>query len=155
MREYGFSLNRILPYKDRIVESVFIRKNMVQWKTLLSQILYNESFTNICSFFPFFNHHYQTVLGNTVPSDSKIFVSEKLFQNNLKFDYKDIFRNLWGLKKNIFTLTILLLHILAFFKNTGVIFVNFSYSEKLELKSTQNKIWNALHILFLVVIQFL
>ena len=28
MQEYGFSLARILPYKDRIVDSVFIRENI-------------------------------------------------------------------------------------------------------------------------------
>ena len=29
MREYGFSLTRVLPYKNRIYDSVFIRENPV------------------------------------------------------------------------------------------------------------------------------
>ena len=33
MREYGFSLTRILPYKNRIVDSVLIRENTGQCKT--------------------------------------------------------------------------------------------------------------------------
>ena len=39
MGEYGFSLTRILPYKDKIVDSVFIRKNMGQWKLVFLQNL--------------------------------------------------------------------------------------------------------------------
>ena len=30
MREYGFSLTRILPYKDKIYDSVLIRENIGQ-----------------------------------------------------------------------------------------------------------------------------
>ena len=30
MREFGFSLTRILPYKDRIVDSAYIRENIGQ-----------------------------------------------------------------------------------------------------------------------------
>ena len=39
MREYGFSLARILQYKDRIVDSVLIRENMVN-ENPYSRILY-------------------------------------------------------------------------------------------------------------------
>ena len=39
MREYGFSLSRILPYKDRNYDSFLIRKNMGQWKPLFSHLL--------------------------------------------------------------------------------------------------------------------
>ena len=39
MREYRFSLTRILPYKDRIVDSDLIRENMGQWKPAFSLIL--------------------------------------------------------------------------------------------------------------------
>ena len=39
MREYEFSLIRILPYKDRIVNSVLIRENTGQWKPAFSHIL--------------------------------------------------------------------------------------------------------------------
>ena len=39
MREYGFSLTRILPYKNRIVGSVLIRENTGQWKPVFSNIL--------------------------------------------------------------------------------------------------------------------
>ena len=42
MREYGFSLSRTLPYKDRIVDSVdsvLIRENTVG-KNLCSRIIY-------------------------------------------------------------------------------------------------------------------
>ena len=42
MREYEFSLTHILPYKDRIVDFVLIRKNMGQWKPVFSHILCNE-----------------------------------------------------------------------------------------------------------------
>ena len=33
MREYGFSLTRILPYKNKIVDSALIRENTGQCKT--------------------------------------------------------------------------------------------------------------------------
>ena len=36
MREYGFSLTRILPYED---DSVFIRENPDQWKRVFLHIL--------------------------------------------------------------------------------------------------------------------
>ena len=39
MREYEFSLIRILPYEDRIVNSVLIRENTGQWKPAFSHIL--------------------------------------------------------------------------------------------------------------------
>ena len=39
MREYGFSLTRILPSKDRIYDSVFIWDNTGQWKPVFSHIL--------------------------------------------------------------------------------------------------------------------
>ena len=39
MREYRFSLTRILLYKDRIVDSVLIQENTGQWKTVFSLIL--------------------------------------------------------------------------------------------------------------------
>ena len=45
MREYGFSLSRILPHKDKIVDSVLIRENTAQRKPVFSQILCN----NVCT----------------------------------------------------------------------------------------------------------
>ena len=33
MQEYGFSLTRIFPYKDRIIDSILIRENAVRQKT--------------------------------------------------------------------------------------------------------------------------
>ena len=42
MREYGFSLTHILPYRDRIVDSVLIRENTGQWKPVFSHILCSE-----------------------------------------------------------------------------------------------------------------
>ena len=41
MREYGFSLTRILPYKDKIVDFVLIRENKGQWKPVFSYTLYS------------------------------------------------------------------------------------------------------------------
>ena len=46
IREYEFSLTRILPYKDRVVESVKIRENTGQWKAVLSQILCSVNSTH-------------------------------------------------------------------------------------------------------------
>ena len=43
MREYDLSLTRILPYKDRIHDSVFMQENTGQWETVFSHILYNET----------------------------------------------------------------------------------------------------------------
>ena len=42
MREYGFSLTRILPYMDRIYNSVFIQKNKGQEQPVFSHILDSE-----------------------------------------------------------------------------------------------------------------
>ena len=42
MREYGFSLTRSLPYKNRIVDSVLLQENMGQGKTIFSHILCSE-----------------------------------------------------------------------------------------------------------------
>ena len=42
MREYGFSLTRILPYKDKIYDSVPLRENTGQSKHVFSHILCNE-----------------------------------------------------------------------------------------------------------------
>ena len=39
MREYGFSLTYVLPYKNRIYESVLIRENTGLWKPVFSHIL--------------------------------------------------------------------------------------------------------------------
>ena len=39
MREYGISLTRILPYKNKTYDSVYKRKNSGQWKPVFSQIL--------------------------------------------------------------------------------------------------------------------
>ena len=39
MREYGFSLTCILPYKDRIYNYVLIRENTGQWTPVFSHIL--------------------------------------------------------------------------------------------------------------------
>ena len=43
MRKYVFSLTRILPYNDRIYDSVLIRKNTGQWKPVFSHILCSVS----------------------------------------------------------------------------------------------------------------
>ena len=42
MREYGFSLTCILPYKDRIYNYVLIREKTGQWKPVFSHILYSN-----------------------------------------------------------------------------------------------------------------
>ena len=39
MQEYGFSLTRILPYRDRIYNSILILENTGQWKPVFSHIL--------------------------------------------------------------------------------------------------------------------
>ena len=39
MREYGFLLTRILPYKNRIIDSVLIQENMVS-ENQYSRIFY-------------------------------------------------------------------------------------------------------------------
>ena len=43
MREYGFSLTRIHPYKDKIYDSVLIQENTGQWKPVFSHILRSEN----------------------------------------------------------------------------------------------------------------
>ena len=43
MQEYGFPLTRILPYKDRIYDSVLIRENTGQWKPVFLHILCSDS----------------------------------------------------------------------------------------------------------------
>ena len=43
MREYGFSSTRILTYKDKICDFVFIWENTGQWKPVLSHIFCSES----------------------------------------------------------------------------------------------------------------
>ena len=42
MRVYGFSLTHILPYNDRIVDSVLISENTGQWRPVISDILCSE-----------------------------------------------------------------------------------------------------------------
>ena len=44
MREYGFSLTRILPNKDKIYDFILIRENMGQLKPVLSHILCSSVF---------------------------------------------------------------------------------------------------------------
>ena len=39
MREYGFSLIHVLPYKGRIVDSVLMLENTDQWKPVFSHVL--------------------------------------------------------------------------------------------------------------------
>ena len=51
MREYGFSLTHILPYKDRIYDFVRIRENTGQWKPAFSYVL--------CSELPWFFHPFR------------------------------------------------------------------------------------------------
>ena len=43
MREYGFSLTLILPYKDEIYDFVLTRENTGQWKYIFSHILCSEN----------------------------------------------------------------------------------------------------------------
>ena len=43
MQEYTFSLTRILPYKDKIYDSILIRDITVQPKLVFSHILCNVS----------------------------------------------------------------------------------------------------------------
>ena len=38
-QKHEFSLNRIFPYKDRIIDSVLIQENMGQGKPLFSHVL--------------------------------------------------------------------------------------------------------------------
>ena len=47
MPENGFSVTRILPYKDKIVDFVFIRENTCHWKLAFSHILCNESLIKV------------------------------------------------------------------------------------------------------------
>ena len=64
MREYGFSLTRILPYKDRICSSVFIRENKVSENhyshifyavgDLKNDLLYGVMFLNKAVIVPLF-----------------------------------------------------------------------------------------------------
>ena len=42
MGEYGFSLTRILPHLDRIVDSVLMQKNKAQGQPVFSHILDSE-----------------------------------------------------------------------------------------------------------------
>ena len=49
MREYGFSLTRILPYKDKIVDFVLMRENKGQWKPIFSHILFYRYSTVVSS----------------------------------------------------------------------------------------------------------
>ena len=44
MSEYGFSLTRTIPYKDRIFDFVFIEKYAGQWKPVFWHILRNVNF---------------------------------------------------------------------------------------------------------------
>ena len=41
MREYGLSLTRIFPYKDTIVDSIILRDNKGQQKTVFSHNLHS------------------------------------------------------------------------------------------------------------------
>ena len=43
MREYGFSVTRILPYKDKIYDFIYIRENTGHWKPVFSHILCSVS----------------------------------------------------------------------------------------------------------------
>ena len=43
MREYGFSLTRILPYKDKAYDFVLIQENRGKWKPLFSHIWFSVS----------------------------------------------------------------------------------------------------------------
>ena len=43
-REYGFSLTRILPYKDKIIDFVLILENTGQWKAVFPHILCSDRF---------------------------------------------------------------------------------------------------------------
>ena len=45
MREYGFSVTRILPYKDKIVDFVLIRENTGHSKPVFLHILCSEYFS--------------------------------------------------------------------------------------------------------------
>ena len=44
MQKYGFSLTLILPYKERIVDSVLLRENTGHWKPVFSHILCSDIF---------------------------------------------------------------------------------------------------------------
>ena len=57
MREYGFSVTRVLPY-ERIYDSVPIRKNTGEWKPITSHILCSMKpflMTSLLSLFKFFS----------------------------------------------------------------------------------------------------
>ena len=47
MPEYGFSMTRILPYKDRIVGSVLIQENTGQRKPVFWHILRSARYTGL------------------------------------------------------------------------------------------------------------
>ena len=78
MREYGFSLTRILPYKD----SVLIWENVFQWKPLFSHIL--------CTDTPFVNSIKGSVTcRNFRLTHTKNFLFTHFFKGYLR--YKTIF----------------------------------------------------------------
>ena len=43
MQEYGFSLTRILPYKDRILDSDLKWENTGQWKPEFSHVICSDT----------------------------------------------------------------------------------------------------------------
>ena len=66
MREYGFSLTYILPYKDKIYDFVLIRENKGQWKPVFSHVLCSVS----CEFWEIFKNMFFTEHLLATPSDS-------------------------------------------------------------------------------------
>ena len=50
MREYGFLLTLIFPYKERIIDSVLVRENTGQWRPVFLHNLWSEFF-NITAIF--------------------------------------------------------------------------------------------------------
>ena len=46
MQGYGFSMTRILPYKDKIYNFVLTRENTGQWKPVFSHILCSDIFNS-------------------------------------------------------------------------------------------------------------
>ena len=62
MREYGFSLTRILPYKDKIVDFVLIRENSGQWKPLFSYICLFIYFIYILFYVDIYNKSIKSIV---------------------------------------------------------------------------------------------
>ena len=79
----GFSLTRILPYKDRIYDSVLIRENMGQWKPVFSHIFRSVSLTGDSSIGQEFRYVFKAYI-----SPQKLLVLEYFIKSFTSFQKK-------------------------------------------------------------------